>query len=135
MKPETATRVLRWLMIAMGVMGLLAVFAAVMPTSWIEAATEACDLERLPRSPLTEYLTRSVSLIYAMLGAMTIYLALNVVRYLDLIRFIGGLTIAFGVALIALDFGIGMPALWSWGEGPPTVLVGAAFVWLARRAG
>ncbi len=134
MKPETATRVLRWLMIAMGVVGLLAVFAVVMPTSWIEAATEACDLEPLPRSPLSEYLTRSVSLIYAMLGAKTIYLALNVVRHLDLIRFIGGLTIAFGAAMIAIDFGVGMPTLWSWGEGPPTVLFGAALIWLARRA-
>ena len=27
-----------------------------------------------------------------------------------------------------------MPAVWTWAEGPPTVLVGFAFVALARRA-
>jgi hypothetical protein len=39
-----------------------------------------------------------------------------------------------GVALTAIDFAAGMPPMWSWSEGPPTVLVGAAYVWLARRA-
>jgi hypothetical protein len=27
-----------------------------------------------------------------------------------------------------------MPTMWSWSEGPPTVLAGLAYVWLARRA-
>ena len=33
-----------------------------------------------------------------------------------------------------VDFAAGMPMLWSWSEGPSTVLAGLAYVWLARRA-
>jgi hypothetical protein len=43
------------------------------------------------------------------------------------------LTIVLGVALTAIDFLVGMPTSWTLGEGPPTVLVGAAFIYLARR--
>ena len=48
---------------------------------------------------------------------------------------VGWLTIALGAVLTVLDFAIGMPASWSWGEGPPTIVVGVAFIWLAKRAG
>ena len=33
-----------------------------------------------------------------------------------------------------IDFAAGMPLLWSWTEGPPTVLVGLLYLWLAKRA-
>jgi hypothetical protein len=55
-------------------------------------------------------------------------------RYLDFIAVVGWLTAPLGAILTILDFAIGMPPMWSWREGPPTVLTGWAFVWLARRA-
>lgn len=135
MRPRTAQRVLAWLLYAMGAMAVCAIFAVVMPTSWMAAAADRLGVGPLPRSKLTEYLTRSLSAIYAMLGALTLYLAWNVRRQLPLIVFVGWLTIVLGVVLTILDFAIGMPPSWSWSEGPPTVLVGAAILWLARRAG
>lgn len=40
---------------------------------------------------------------------------------------------ALGAILTNLDFSIGLPVDWSRGEGPPTILVGVGFIWLARR--
>jgi hypothetical protein len=71
---------------------------------------------------------------YGVLGVLHLYLARDVVRYLDLIVVVGRLTVLAGVIATVVDFTAGMPTLWSWGEGPPTVLVGIAYVWLARRA-
>jgi hypothetical protein len=88
----------------------------------------------LQRSPLTEYLTRSLSTMYGVLGLLHLYLARDVVRYLDVIVVIGWLTVLAGAIVTAIDFAAGMPWYWSWSEGPPTVLAGFAYVWLARRA-
>lgn len=130
-----AERLLAGLLYAMGALTVLALVPIAMPTAWMEAANDWLGLEPFPRATLVEYLTRSLSLIYAMLGIFTLYLARNVRRYLDLIVVVGWLTILLGAALTAIDFAIGMPGHWSWTEGPPTVLVGWAFIGLARRAG
>lgn len=112
----------------------LAFAAIVMPTTWMAEIATWLGVGPLPRTPLAEYLTRSLSAIYALFGLLHLYLARHAGRYLDLIVVIGWLTVALGVILTVLDFGIGMPTLWSWGEGPPTIVSGWAFVWLARRA-
>jgi uncharacterized membrane protein len=80
------------------------------------------------------YLTRSLSALYGAYGILHLYLARDVVRYLDLIVVIGRLAVLAGVIVTVVDFGAGMPPYWSWSEGPPTVLAGFVIVWLARRA-
>ena len=134
MKPNTAAKALSWLLIVMGGLAMLAVVPMVMPTNWMEAVNDSMGLGPFHRSPLMEYLTRSLSVLYALIGTLTLYLGLNVRRYLPLLVVVGWLTITLGAALTVIDFAVGMPASWSWGEGPPTVLIGWAFVWLARRA-
>ncbi len=133
MKPKTAERILYWLLIVMGGMAASAIVPAAMPTRFMVAINDWLGLGPYPHSTLTEYLTRSLSILYAMLGALTIYVACDVRRYRDLLVFMGWLTVVLGAALTVLDFAIGMPARWSWGEGPPTIVVGLAIVWLARR--
>jgi len=134
MRPRTAERTLCWLLRIMGGMAMLAIVAVVMPTRWMEAGAEWTDVGAFPDTPLVQYLARSLSGLYVLLGALAIYVSRDVRRYLDFITFNGWLTIAFGATVTALDFSIGMPASWSWWEGPPTIVVGAAFIWLARRA-
>lgn len=134
MTPSLAEAILKWLLLAMGAMALTAVVPMVMPTEWMEATNDWLGLGPFHRSPLVEYLTRSLSAVYAVLGALMVYIALNLRRYLDLTVVMGGLTILLGASLTVIDVAVGMPASWTWGEGPPTVVVGAAFVWLARRA-
>ena len=131
---QTARRLLAWLLYALGGMMSVAFLAIVMPTSGMVAIADWLGVGPLHRSPLTEYLTRSLSAMYGVLGVLHLYLARDVVRYLDLIVVIGWLTVLVGVILTVVDFAAGMPPFWSWSEGPPTVLVGLAYIWLARRA-
>jgi hypothetical protein len=133
-RPETALRLLTWLLSIMGGMMALAFVPVVMPTAWMAEIAEWLGVGPLPPTPLTEYLTRSLSAIYGGFGLLHLYLARHAGRYLDLVVVIGWLTVVLGVILTVLDFGIGMPPLWSWSEGPPTIVTGWAFVWLARRA-
>ena len=134
MTAPTAARLLTWLAALNGALATLALVAVVMPTRWMEAGAAWTGVGAFPDTTLTQYLVRSTSALYALLGILMLYLARDVRRHLDLLAFIGCLTVALGAILTILDFAIGMPASWSWGEGPPTVLVGGAFVWLARRA-
>jgi hypothetical protein len=105
-----------------------------MPTAAMAAIADWLGVGPLQRSPLTEYLTRSLSAMYGVFGVLHLYLARDVVRYLDVIVVIGWLTALAGAIVTAIDFAAGMPPFWSWGEGPPTILVGFAILWLARQA-
>lgn len=134
MQQQTARRVLAWLLYVFGGMMTLAFFAVVMPTSTMASIADWLGVGPLNRSPLTEYLTRSLSALYGAYGILHLYLARDVVRYLDLIVVIGWLAVLAGAILTVVDFAVGMPMFWSWSEGPPTVLAGFAIIWLARRA-
>ena len=135
MTRSRAEKSLRWLLTLMGATAVLAFVAVVMPTDWMESANDFLGLGPFPQAPLTQYLTRSLSALYGCLGLLIIYLGFNVRRYLDLIIVVAWLIMLLGVLLTGIDFKSGMPASWAWGEGPPTVVLGAAFLWLARKAG
>src|SRR5262245_34510553 len=122
MQQQTARRFLAWLLYVLGGMMTVAFVFVVVPTSAMAAIADWLGVGPLPRSPLTEYLTRSLSTMYGVLGVLHLYLARDVVRYLDLIIVIGWLTVLAGVIVTVVDFGAGMPLLWSWSEGPPTAL-------------
>jgi hypothetical protein len=131
---HTARRLLAWLLYGLGGMMSVAFLFVIMPTSAMAWIADWLGVGPLPRSPLTEYLTRSLSTMYGVLGVLHLYLARDVVRYLDLIIVIGWLTVVAGAIVTVVDFAAGMPPYWSWSEGPPTVLAGLVYVWLARRA-
>jgi hypothetical protein len=131
---QTARRILAWLLYVLGGMMSVAFLFVVTPTSAMASIADWLGVGPLHRSPLTEYLTRSLSMMYGVLGVLHVYIARDVVRYLDLIIVIGWLTVLAGAIVTVVDFGASMPTMWSWSEGPPTVLAGLAYVWLARRA-
>jgi hypothetical protein len=130
---QTARRLLTWLLYVMGGMMSVAFVAVVMPTSAMATIADWLGVP-LPRSPLTEYLTRSLSTMYGVLGVLHLYLARDVSRYLDLIVVFGWLTVLAGAIQTGIDVAAGMPLLWSWSEGPSTVVAGLAYIWLARLA-
>ena len=69
----TADRVLFWLLRVNAGVLLLALPCALLPFAWMDAVhREALGLDSLPDSPITRYLARSLSLVYAMRGACTV---------------------------------------------------------------
>ena len=68
MTPQTAERTLTWLLWILGVMMLTALFAVVMPTDWMAATHAWLGLGTFPEAPITEYMARSLSMMYGLHG-------------------------------------------------------------------
>ncbi len=134
MRSDKAQKILKWLLIVVGGLTATAIFPMVMPTDWMEATNDSLGLGPFHRSPLTEYLTRSLSALYALNGLLALYMARQVERYADLLVFYGWLTVGVAAAITAIDFSAGMPPHWRWGEGPPMIVLGGVIVWLARSS-
>jgi hypothetical protein len=125
-------RHLVWFLRASAVMLMAAAPAVIMPTGWMRTIGAWLGLE-LPETPLVEYLTRSVSALYAGLGAYGWFLSCDVRRYLSLLRFMIPLTALFDVTLIVLDVLIPMPIAWTVGEGVAIVGWTLMLWWLVWR--
>ena len=121
-----------WILRAGGVLLLSAVVPAAMPFQWMVEIHTWLGLGELPDRPIVGYLTRSISALYAMHGVLVLYMALDVRRYLGLIRCNGVLCLLFGAGVIAIDFAVGLPLYWVIGEGPLVIALGVAVLVLAR---
>ena len=87
----------------------------------------------LPDAPIIGYLTRSLSLMYAMHGAVLLFLSGDVRRFLPVVKFVAALTILLGLWLIALDVVVGMPWFWTVCEGPSLFILCCLVLWLTGR--
>lgn len=110
-----------------------AFFAVLMPEQSMAAVHQSLGLGEFPASPLTSYLTRSLSAMYAFHGALLFILATDVQRYRPAIIFLGWTTAIFGVALLGIDLRAPMPLWWTLIEGPSVIGIGLVLVGLARR--
>jgi hypothetical protein len=101
---------------------LLALPAVFLPYSWMNAIHQALGLGTLPDLPIVAYLTRSISLLYALLGAVYWYFSCDVRRHIPLLRFSSGLLALFTAIMIGIDIVAELPAWWTVTEA--LVLVG-----------
>ncbi|MBY0232794.1 MAG: hypothetical protein K2W96_26225 [Gemmataceae bacterium] len=127
-----AEKALRWLLRAQAVLLLCALPAAVMPTEWMDAAHRWLGMGPLPRAPLTEYLTRSVSMVYAAWGVQLALMAHDVRRYLPMVRLFGWMEVAGAAAFGVLDALAGLPLAWTLGEAGMLLALGGSVVILVR---
>jgi hypothetical protein len=88
----------------------------------------------MPTGPVVEYLARSLSAFYAIMGALCLVVAADLDRYRPLVRFLGVAFALMSVVLLGVDLAAGMPWWWSASEGPGGVVFGALLFVLARRA-
>ncbi len=126
-------KALVWLLRASAVLLLTALVPAVMPFGWMVATHRWLGLGELPQGPIIGYLTRSLSMLYAVHGVLVFYLSLDVQRFLPVIRCLAALNIAFGIGMIVLDCQVGLPLWWILAEGPFLIALGAVLLWLAAR--
>ncbi len=109
---------------------LTALFPAMMPFAWMQEIHRSLGMGELPEGPILAYLTRSLSVMYAMFGAMELFVSLDVRRYLPFVKFVAVLEILFGLWMAALDVVVGMPLMWRICEGPYVFLLGCLVLWL-----
>jgi hypothetical protein len=83
---------------------------------------------------VVEYLARSLSAFYAVMGALCLVLTTDLERYRPLVRFLGLAFALRSVILLGVDLAAGMPWRWSASEGPGGVVFGALMFVLAGPA-
>jgi len=128
----TKTNSLVFLLRVIGVSGLLALGAVVMPMSWMAGIHAWLGLGEMPTEPIVAYLARSVAVFYALFGALLLVLAGDVERYRPLLQWLGVLIALVGVALTGIDLSAPVPWWWTIAEGPPTTGMGILILYLAR---
>ena len=117
-----------------GVGALFALVAVVMPSSWMAATHRWLGLGEMPTGPVVEYLARSLSAFYAVMGALCLVVAADLERDRPLVRFLGLAFALMSLVLLGVDVAAGMPWWWSASEGPGGVMFGALLFVLARPA-
>ena len=126
-------KALVWLLRISGVILLTALVPVVMPFSWMQAIHREIGMGELPTGPIVGYLTRSLSLMYAIHGAYLIFISLDIRRYLPFVKFLATVSIFFGVSMIILDYAVKMPPGWTLCEGPMVVVLSIVLLWLAFK--
>ena len=134
-KPQRnlAERLLVLMLRASGVVLLTAVIPAVMPHGWMDDIHRRMDLGQLPDMPIVGYLTRSLSALYALHGAVVFFVSLDVRRYLPVIKCLFMLGFLFGLGMVILDTAVDMPTLWVCCEGPSIIALSSIALWLASK--
>ncbi|MDC0322287.1 hypothetical protein OAL55_02865 [Verrucomicrobiales bacterium] len=112
MKPETAQRILVFMLRMMGVLSVAAVAAIFMPHAWMNWFHETMGMGELPDLPVVSYLSRSLSGFYLFFGAVVLYLARDVIRYLELIRFWARFGLVFATVSLYIDVTAKLPIWW-----------------------
>ena len=131
----TRATALLWALRLIGTSSLLALVFVVAPYSWMNSIHQDLGLGVLPDQPIVGYLARSTSAFYAMFGGLMLLLSTDLVHYRKLIAYVGGATATFGLALLLIDWQEGLPAWWTFWEGPFVLAFGLLLLWLNRGHG
>ena len=120
---------LTWILRLHALVLLMAAVPVLLPFSIMDSIHQMLGLGELPPAPLTGYLTRSLSTVYAMHGAVCLALTFDLRRYGDLVRLLALFHVVLGGVLLGIDLAEGMPWFWTLCEGPPIVLF-ALFIYV-----
>lgn len=108
----------------LGGIDMVAFIAVVMPSAWIQWGHQWSGLGEFPDAPITGYLARSASALYALHGLIMVYISCDVRRYWPLIRFMASIAVAHGLIMYSIDMAVGMPIWWTSFEGPAFTATG-----------
>ena len=133
MNPTSADRLLQWLLRFVGGIELCAIPFILVPMSWMaEVHASLLGLGPMPQAPIVEYMARTLSLLYAVHGAVVFRVSFDLVRFRPFVGFLGALHTAVGLCIIGIDLAAGLPWWWVLGEGPG-IAVGGVLVLLLNR--
>jgi hypothetical protein len=118
-----AEKSLIFLLRCCAIMLIMALALVFFPHSWMASINRDLGWGDLPNTARLVYLTRSVAALYAIHGVLVMYISLDVRRYLPLIFCFSIVGMIFGAFMAVLDICIGMPRMWTIGEGPFIILI------------
>lgn len=129
----SADGLLKLVLRLIGGIELCAIPFILLPVAWMDAVHDnLLGLGPLPDRPITEYMARSLSAMYALHGAVVFRLSFDVPRFRPLVPFLGGLHVLLGLVILGIDLAAGLPWWWVLGEGPGIAVGGTALLVLAR---
>lgn len=131
---STTAKILRAMLAVIGVGLLLATLAVFLPVEWMAQTHRFLGLGEFPDAPITRYLARSTSLLYAVHGALMLYVSFDIKRYWPLIAVFGWLHVVIGITMLGIDLTSSMPFYWTAVEGLPIALAGGAILYLWKKA-
>lgn len=134
-RPRAGQRLLVVVLRAFGVLDLCAAGAVVVPLRWMAAAHAWLGLGPLPPGPLVGYLARSASALYALHGALVLFLSFDVRRYGPVITFLAAAALVHGAVMLGIDLAEGMPGWWTAVEGIGFAATGAVVLVAQWAAG
>ena len=105
---------------------MLAFLAVLLPVDWMAATHPRLGLGEFPRTPIVDYLTRSIAALYGFHGLFVWIVSFDPVRYRVFVWFAAIMNIVFGAMMLAIDLHAGMPAVWTAIEGPSIMATGVA---------
>ena len=108
-------RLLRIILRLTAALMLLALVAVFMPKPWMAAAHEWLGLGVFPDAPIAEYLARSTSALYALVGGAMLIAASDVRRYARMITYLALAMAAVSVAIFVTCFS-DLPLWWLLGD-------------------
>jgi hypothetical protein len=126
-------RILKLILQINGWIMATAVFAVFLSHDQMAAIHQWLGLGKFPDAKIVDYLARSLSAFYAIIGVLYIALARDIHVYASIITLAAWASICFGVASIIIDLQLGFPAWWTWGEGPFVIVYGAVVLWLQQK--
>jgi hypothetical protein len=98
-----------------------AFLAMLLPTEWMAATHRSVGLGEFPRTPVVEYLARSIAALYGFHGVLLLLISRDPVRFRPLVWYIAVMNVVFGACITVIDLEAGMPILWTVLEGPPVM--------------
>jgi hypothetical protein len=107
-----------------GVTTFCAFFAMFLPVDFMASTHASLGMGEFPRSPLVDYLTRSLAALYGFHGCLLLLLSTDPLKYRAIVYYVAVMNLLFGLIILAIDLHAGMPLLWTLAEGPPICALG-----------
>jgi hypothetical protein len=111
-----------------------AFLAIFLPVDWMASTHAWLGLGEFPRTPIVDYLTRTIAALYGFHGVLLLLVSTDPVRYRAIVSFIAIMNIVFGVIVLAVDVHAGLPFWWTIAEGPPIAIFGVVLAMLNRTS-
>ena len=110
-----------------------AVFAVVLSHEQMAAIHQWLGLGKFPDAKIVDYLARSLSGFYTIIGVLYIALARDIHAYASIITLAAWASICFGLGSIIINLQLDFPFWWTWGEGSFITGYGVVVLWLQRK--